>query len=78
MPEVTDLGYCPRCGIDLTEVPIGFVKHVKFCRICRDSLRDYPVLSDNYVAVADELKERQKSCNQQPITNDIKPSSPKS
>lgn len=60
MPEVTNLGYCPRCTIDLTEESIGFIRHVKFCRICRDYLRDYPTLSDIYVQVADELKERMR------------------
>lgn len=60
MPEVTNLGYCPRCTIDLVEVPIGFIRHVKFCRICRDFLNAHPELSDLYVKVADEMKERMK------------------
>ncbi|MBA7641875.1 hypothetical protein ES703_49560 [subsurface metagenome] len=56
MPEVTDLGYCPRCGIDLTEETIGFIKHVKFCRICRDWLNLNPDWIPGWISIADYLK----------------------
>jgi len=73
MPEVTNLGYCPRCGIDLIEVPIGFVQHVKFCCICRDFLLDHPEVSAVYVKFADHIKAFQKECNQHPTTQDTEP-----
>ncbi len=63
MPEITDLGFCPRCGVEFYEVPIGFIKHVKFCKVCSDFLRTAPQAVGYYIRHADSFKEFIKECH---------------
>ncbi len=63
MPEVIDLGYCPRCGEDLIETSIGFIKHVKFCLICREQIKLDEFWIKYYIDIAERTKEVIKLCS---------------
>lgn len=62
MPEVIDLGFCPRCGEDLIETSIGFIKHVKFCLICREQIKLDEFWTKYYIDIAERTKEVIEQC----------------
>ncbi|MBA7646929.1 hypothetical protein ES703_54697 [subsurface metagenome] len=76
MPEVIDLGYCPRCGEDLIETSVGFIKHVKFCLICRDLIKLDEFWSKYYIDIAERTMEVIKSCQTKPNNSTEKQQSP--
>lgn len=74
MPEVIDLGYCPRCNEDLIETSIGFIKHIKFCLLCRDEIKLDPFWIDYYIDIAERTQEVIDQCKPSSTTKETETS----
>ncbi len=38
--DLVDLGFCPRCKVEIEETTTGVIDRVRFCVLCRTEMRE--------------------------------------